>query len=291
MSNVNRRKPNMVEYSNSQILLAYSLDCTMTKKSLAERFDLLEQEYNSVMSTKYMGTSAFNHRRQEYIDSAKGNNWIARAKKLLEDSYGKDSDYYKDFNDKKRIAWSSNYQSLVKHYKPIFDAAREDLAHSVTAQTMATEHAELDLIINILNKFPAFCRQLKKRYNDRTPLEINDEYDVQDLVHALLLLHFDDIRPEEGSPSFAGSSSRQDFLLKKEKIVIEVKKTRRFLGANKIGEELLIDMARYRAHPDCETLVCFVYDPEGWVTNPKGVIDDLEGKDADGKTRVVIAQF
>lgn len=288
---MNRRKPNMVEYSNSQILLAYSLDCTMTKKSLAERFDLLEQEYNSVMSTKYMGTSAFNHRRQEYIDSAKGNNWIARAKKLLEDSYGKESDYYKDFNDKKRIAWSSNYQSLVKHYKPIFDAAREDLAHSVTAQTMATEHAELDLIINILNKFPAFCRQLKKRYNDRTPLEINDEYDVQDLVHALLLLHFDDIRPEEGSPSFAGSSSRQDFLLKKEKIVIEVKKTRRFLGANKIGEELLIDMARYRAHPDCETLVCFVYDPEGWVTNPKGVIDDLEGKDADGKTRVVIAQF
>lgn len=281
----------MVEYSNSQILLAYSLDCTMTKKSLAERFDLLEQEYNSVMSTKYMGTSAFNHRRQEYIDSAKGNNWIARAKKLLEDSYGKESDYYKDFNDKTRIAWSSNYQSLVKHYKPIFDAAREDLAHSVTAQTMATEHAELDLIINILNKFPAFCRQLKKRYNDRTPLEINDEYDVQDLVHALLLLHFDDIRPEEGSPSFAGSSSRQDFLLKKEKIVIEVKKTRRFLGANKIGEELLIDMARYRAHPDCETLVCFVYDPEGWVTNPKGVIDDLEGKDADGKTRVVIAQF
>lgn len=281
----------MVEYSNSQILLAYSLDCTMTKKSLAERFDLLEQEYNSVMSTKYMGTSAFNHRRQEYIDSAKGNNWIARAKKLLEDSYGKESDYYKDFNDKKRIAWSSNYQSLVKHYKPIFDAAREDLAHSVTAQTMATEHAELDLIINILNKFPAFCRQLKKRYNDRTPLEINDEYDVQDLVHALLLLHFDDIRPEEGSPRFAGSSSRQDFLLKKEKIVIEVKKTRRFLGANKIGEELLIDMARYRAHPDCETLVCFVYDPEGWVTNPKGVIDDLEGKDADGKTRVVIAQF
>lgn len=281
----------MVEYSNSQILLAYSLDCTMTKKSLAERFDLLEQEYNSVMSTKYMGTSAFNHRRQEYIDSAKVNNWIARAKKLLEDSYGKESDYYKDFNDKKRIAWSSNYQSLVKHYKPIFDAAREDLAHSVTAQTMATEHAELDLIINILNKFPAFCRQLKKRYNDRTPLEINDEYDVQDLVHALLLLHFDDIRPEEGSPSFAGSSSRQDFLLKKEKIVIEVKKTRRFLGANKIGEELLIDMARYRAHPDCETLVCFVYDPEGWVTNPKGVIDDLEGKDADGKTRVVIAQF
>ena len=85
----------------------------MTKKTLAERFEVLEQEYNSVMSTKYMGTSAFSHRSQEYIDSARSNNWIARAKKLLEDSYGKESDYYKDFNDTQRIAWSSNYQGLV----------------------------------------------------------------------------------------------------------------------------------------------------------------------------------
>ncbi len=54
----------------------------MTKKTLAERFEVLEQEYNSVMSTKYMGTSAFSHRSREYIDSAKGNNWIARAKKV-----------------------------------------------------------------------------------------------------------------------------------------------------------------------------------------------------------------
>lgn len=114
---------------------------------------------------------------------------------------------------------------------------------------------------------------------------------MQDLVHALLLLHFDDVRPEEASPSYAGSSSRQDFLLKKEKIVIEVKKTRRSLGTGKIGEELIIDMARYRAHPDCDTLVCFVYDPDGWVNNPKGVIGDLEGGDAEGKTKVVIAQF
>ena len=277
----------MVEYWYTQILLAEM----MTMKTLAERFEVLEQDYNAVISTEYMGTSAFGNESQKYIDSAKGNNWIARAKKLLEDSYGKESDYYKDFNDKKKTAWFSNYQSLVKHYKPIFDAAREDLAHSATAQSIATEHAKLDLIINILNKFPAFCRQLNKRYNDRAPFEINDEYDVQNLVHALLLLHFDDVRPEEASPSYAGAFSRQDFLLKKEKIVIEVKKTRRSLGTGKIGEELIIDMARYRAHPDCDTLVCFVYDPDGFVNNPKGVIDDLEGGDTEGKTRVVIAQF
>ncbi|PPX27872.1 malate dehydrogenase, partial [Escherichia coli] len=40
----------------------------MTKKTLAERFEVLEQEYNSVMSTKYIGTNVFSHRREEYVD-------------------------------------------------------------------------------------------------------------------------------------------------------------------------------------------------------------------------------
>lgn len=80
-------------------------------------------------------------------------------------------------------------------------------------------------------------------------------------------------------------------MLKNEKIVIEVKKTRKSLGAAKIGEELIIDMARYQKHPDCDILVCFVYDPECWVNNPNGLIADLEEGDKEGKTRVVIAQF
>lgn len=50
-------------------------------------------------------------------------------------------------------------------------------------------------------------------------------------------------------------------------------------------------MARYRAHPDCDMLICFVYDPDGWVKNPKGLISDLERGDTEGKTKVVIAQF
>ncbi len=268
-----------------------SSDGTMKNKTFAERFEELDRDYIAVMSTKYLGKSAFGNIVQEYIDSAKGNNWIARAKKLLEDSYGKDSDYYNEFNDTNKNAWSSNYQRLVGHYKPLFDAARDDLPNCVIAQTNTTESSGLELIINILERFPAFCRQLRERHDDRTTFEIKDEYDVQDLVHALLTLHFDDIREEEASPSYAGSSSRQDFLLKKEKIVIEVKKTRKSLGARKIGEELIIDMNRYREHPDCETLICFVYDPEVWVKNPKGIISDLERGDSEGKTRVVIAQF
>ncbi|VFS40507.1 Uncharacterised protein [Escherichia coli] len=38
------------------------------------------------------------HTMETYVDSGKYKNWIARVKKLIEDSYGKESDYYNDFN-------------------------------------------------------------------------------------------------------------------------------------------------------------------------------------------------
>jgi len=119
-------------------------------------------------------------------------------------------------------------------------------------------------------------------------IEIKDEYDVQDLFHSLLKLNFDDIRAEEYTPSYAGSASRVNFLLKKEKLVIEIKKTRNNLGAKEIGNELTIDIARYRAHPDCETLVCFVYDPDGRINNPVGVESDLEAIPSNIKIKVII---
>jgi len=36
-------------------------------------------------------------------------------------------------------------------------------------------------------------------------------------------------------------------------------------------------MARYRTHADCDNLVCFIYDPDGWVNNLKGMMAVLEG--------------
>lgn len=86
---------------------------------------------------------------------------------------------------------------------------------------------------------------------------------------------FDDVRPEEWTPSYAGSSSRMDFLLKPEKLVVETKMTRKNLDQKRVAEELTIDKGRYRKHSDCETLVAFVYDPEGRCTNPAALETDL----------------
>ena len=78
-----------------------------------------------------------------------------------------------------------------------------------------------------------------------------------------------------------------DFLLKEHQIVVEVKKTRRNLGPKEVGEQLIIDIAKYRNHPDCRTLVCFVYDPDHRIGNPHGLKTDLESQSTDDMQVVV----
>lgn len=34
-------------------------------------------------------------------------------------------------------------------------------------------------------------------------------------------------------------------------------------------------MERYKTHPDCKKLICFVYDPENRIKNPRGFENDL----------------
>ncbi len=117
---------------------------------------------------------------------------------------------------------------------------------------------DIEKIENILKRFHFVANQLRNRRKEggmsRETIIINDEYDVQDLLHGLLKIHFDDIRAEEWNPSYAGSSSRSDFLLKEEKIIVEVKKTRIGLKDKEIGEQLTIDKANYKKHPDCRVL-------------------------------------
>jgi hypothetical protein len=119
-------------------------------------------------------------------------------------------------------------------------------------------------------------------------VRIVDEYDVQDLMHALLTLHFEDVRTEEVTPSVAGRAGRMDFLLKTEGLVVETKMTRRNLKQKEVGDELIIDMRRYRSHPDLRTLVCFVYDPGGFCRAPVSLENDLSGTHGGFRSVVIV---
>ncbi|HLJ30695.1 MAG TPA: hypothetical protein VKY85_28580 [Candidatus Angelobacter sp.] len=150
------------------------------------------------------------------------------------------------------------------------------------AQENDAGQQRVDAVLGICDRFHEVARQLLHRRENRSTLEIKDEYDVQDLLHALLRIHFEDVRTEEWTPSYGGGSSRMDFLLKEYAIVVEAKMAHRTLNTKEVSEQLIIDAAKYRQHPNCKTLICFVYDPSGLLKNPRGVERDLAKLSGDG---------
>ena len=160
-----------------------------------------------------------------------------------------------------------------------------EIQKKIEIDTTADLHNGLD---TIMNRFHSVVMQIRKRHESRETIDISDEYDVQDLFHSLLKLYFSDVRPEEWNPSYAGGSSRSDFLLPEINTIIEVKKTRQSMSDKDLGEQLIIDIAKYKKHPQCSSLICFVYDPEGRVSNPRGIENDLNSCDSDIDVRTII---
>ena len=142
-------------------------------------------------------------------------------------------------------------------------------------------------LVKIIDRFYLVVKQLRDRHGERETLDIQDEYDVQDLFHALLKLYFDDVRAEEWTPSYAGSSSRIDFLIPELNLAIETKMTRKGLANKDASDQLAIDKDHYRIHPAVKHLICFVYDPESRIKNPRGFEKDLH-QDGPLKTDVYV---
>lgn len=160
-----------------------------------------------------------------------------------------------------------------------------------TAETLVKPTRVEDLLETIIRGLRRSMHPLTHRRKGVQPLLFSSEYDVQDLLHALLRSWISDIRPEEFTPSYAGSSTRMDFLLPAYSLVIETKIVRDRTHAKRIGDELIIDIEHYQRHPDCKSLWCVVYDPEYLITNAEGLKSDLEGQRASKDREVSVRVF
>ena len=134
-----------------------------------------------------------------------------------------------------------------------------------------------ELLEKLLKGLPRAMHPLEHRRKDARSLTFESEHDIQDLIHSQLRPWVSDIRPEECTPSYAGSATRMDFLLPDHKLVIEIKRVRDKRHASKVGDELIVDIEHYRRHQCCDRLWCAVYDPDLLIKNPTGMISDLEG--------------
>jgi hypothetical protein len=186
-------------------------------------------------------------------------------------------------------AFKSNQLSAVAYLEALVTEVREfweDLQPPPPAP--APTPSALDTVLRIADRLPDGIRRLRIRREGRDPLLVEDEFDLQYVLGAVLAIHFDDVRPEEPGPSAIGASSRVDYLLKAERTMVETKMTRNNLGAKGVGEELIVDIRRYEAREDCDALVCVVYDPEHRIPSPRGLERELEATQTRLRVRVLI---
>lgn len=182
-----------------------------------------------------------------------------------------------------------HWYSVFSYAHKVCTQTRDAINHALSLADMSVEVPTLKRLVKILERLPAVSRAIEKsnRWASRDTLEITDEYDVQDLLRGVLHLDFDDIRPEVWSPNFAGTNTRIDFLLPAENILIEAKHTKNAKAQKTITEELLIDIARYKTHPDVKHMVCAIWDTGHHLNNPVALKTDLE-KQNEGFVTVVV---
>jgi hypothetical protein len=156
-------------------------------------------------------------------------------------------------------------------------AGNGDNGQAAVRLVPAKPHNVDEVVLVVIQGLRRAMHPLTYRRKGSEQLRFANEYDVQDLLHALLRPWIQDVRPEEYTPSYAGKSTRMDFLLPAHELVIETKCVRDRQHAKNVGDELLLDIGHYAAHPTCKKLWCVIYDPEHLLTNPEG-LRDLDGE-------------
>lgn len=214
----------------------------------------------------------------EYYSGEEYEYWLALAIRFVEANFPNDPDT-KRFRDKAENAngfGNDKYHSLISILKAL------EKSPPVPHKTEI-----LPIIYDICKNFNKFDINIKRRYGGRQTILIDDEHDLQDAILPILKLFVDDIRPEDYVPSYAGGNSRVDFLLPKYGLIIETKMTNKSLQDKQVGEQLIIDFERYKQNKEYNHLICFVYDKNSYISNPHGLISDLE-KLSDDKMRMTV---
>ncbi|MDX8367142.1 hypothetical protein [Cytobacillus sp. IB215665] len=145
----------------------------------------------------------------------------------------------------------------------------------------SSQNQTLESIINICRNFKHFANSIQRNPHGKANVEsvtIRNEYDLQFYFGAILSMHFDDFLPEEPTTSNGGKYSLIDFILKREKIAVELKMD---ITRAKLESQITTDIRHYKKHKDVEngTIIFFVYDPNRKIPNPVAVENDNNTED------------
>ena len=217
------------------------------------------------------------HRLNEWVDGIKDN-----ASKELSDSILKRFAEFLLKNVENDSTESYIVRQILEGQSPLESASN-------STERLVPSNID-ELLARVIKGLPRAMYPFRNRRKNKVAIEFTDEYDIQDIFHALLLPWVEDIRAEEHTPSFAGSSARPDFELRKHGVICEVKFVRSRSHAKGVGDELLIDIARYGNTGDWLTLYAIVYDPGKHLRNPAGLKSDLESENEKLTVKAFILQ-
>lgn len=123
----------------------------------------------------------------------------------------------------------------------------------------------IEMVINVLKNFSAGANRLLNRSRaDKKgkSYTIDDEYDVQDLLYAILKPLIPDLNEENPTPKSAGDSGRIDLCSKENSFIIEIKYAKDKDRSKKLALECRDRILKYKDYPGLKWMLLFFYDPQ-----------------------------
>lgn len=173
--------------------------------------------------------------------------------------------------------------------QPALARQRQILVQAIHEMTSAD--SVLDELATIFRRLPEFIAALEVEGNPNVPAPtLINERDLQVLTNGILRLLYRNVIAEDAVPKRSGASSRADFVIKDEGILVETKMTRRSLTDKRVGDELLIDWGRYPEYPNTRGVFALVYDPKRYLRNPAALEDDLSQTSSSISMRTIVVR-
>lgn len=138
-------------------------------------------------------------------------------------------------------------------------------------------------LLNLLERFHNISKIITERRKDKKTYEINDEYDVQDLLFLILKSIYPLAEKESTSNALGKGEKKIDIVIPEIETVIEVKFFKENTEELRIVDELKIDIESYHSHLLCKTLIAFIYNPYVRIKDFSKIINDLSGKREKGE--------
>ncbi|MEZ4887641.1 MAG: hypothetical protein R3E32_23105 [Chitinophagales bacterium] len=259
------------------------------------------ETFVSQASTKetYLVQKFFPEFRQSFLDKLKAENKNDIPNKILKYIY--QNDFSTEIDS--FIAESSR-KELETVDLIVFAELQSHFSKQAVTKTIYKSLSATELINSILENFENAVIKItdsKERYGGKTAnpkktpksiIKIEDEYDVQDILYVVLKATFPAIKYENPLAKFGGKSTRLDFVLEQEGLIIEVKQiSQSEINDKKFTDQIKVDLQSYHVLDYLKQIIFFIYAPNAIqdITNFKELEGEqtIQGKTFDVKVIVV----